>query len=81
MKFFKPDHIDEKELEELRRYGVTKVEIGVQHLNDDVLEYNKRGIATKEVARVTELLRNAGFKVVYHMMPNLNILIKKKQRN
>ncbi|MCK5096119.1 MAG: tRNA uridine(34) 5-carboxymethylaminomethyl modification radical SAM/GNAT enzyme Elp3 [Candidatus Pacebacteria bacterium] len=67
----RPDHIDEKELEELRRYGVTKVEIGVQHLDDEILEYNKRGITTKEVARVTELLRNTGFKVVYHMMPNL----------
>ena len=67
----RPDHINEEELDRLRHYGVTKVEIGVQHLDDKVLEYNKRGITTKEVSRVTELLRNAGFKVVYHMMPNL----------
>ena len=67
----RPDYINEEELNRLRCYGVTKVEIGVQHLDDKVLEYNKRGITTKEVARVTELLRNAGFKVVYHMMPNL----------
>ena len=67
----RPDYINEEELDRLRRYGVTKVEIGVQHLDDKVLEYNKRGITTKEVSRVTELLRSAGFKVVYHMMPNL----------
>ena len=67
----RPDHINEEELNRLRRYGVTKVEIGVQHLDDKVLEYNKRGIKTSQVAEVTELLRNAGFKIVYHMMPNL----------
>ena len=67
----RPDHINEEELDRLRRYGVTKVEIGVQHLDDKILEYNKRGIKTSQVAEVTELLRNAGFKIVYHMMPNL----------
>ncbi|MCK5026835.1 MAG: tRNA uridine(34) 5-carboxymethylaminomethyl modification radical SAM/GNAT enzyme Elp3 [Candidatus Pacebacteria bacterium] len=67
----RPDHIDEDELNRLRYFGVTKVEIGVQHLDDEVLAYNKRGITTEEVAEKTELLRNAGFKVVYHMMPNL----------
>jgi len=67
----RPDYINEKELEKLRNFGVTKVEIGVQQLDNKVLEYNKRGITTEEVARATELLRNTGMKVVYHMMPNL----------
>lgn len=67
----RPDYIDEKELSRLRRFGVTKIEIGVQHLDDKVLEYNKREINTKKVSEATELMRNAGFKVVYHMMPNL----------
>jgi len=67
----RPDYINEKELEKLRYFSVTKVEIGVQHLDNKVLEYNKRGITTEEVARATELLRNTGMKVVYHMMPNL----------
>ena len=49
----------------------TKAWILRNTLDDEILEYNKRGITTKEVARVTELLRNTGFKVVYHMMPNL----------
>jgi elongator complex protein 3 len=67
----RPDFIDEKELSRLRWFGVTKIEIGVQHLDDKVLEYNKRGIDSKRISEVTELIRNAGFKVVYHMMPNL----------
>ncbi|MFP4539957.1 MAG: elongator complex protein 3, partial [Candidatus Paceibacterota bacterium] len=67
----RPDHIDEKELDRLRYLGVTKIEIGVQHLDDEVLAYNKRGVSVKKVSEATELMKNAGFKVVYHMMPNL----------
>ena len=67
----RPDHIDEKEIEYLRYLGVTKIEIGVQHLDDGVLAYNKRNMFAKTISEATELMRNAGFKVVYHMMPNL----------
>lgn len=67
----RPDYIDEKELSRLRRFGVTKIEIGVQHLDDNVLAYNKRDMTAQRIAEATELMRNAGFKVVYHMMPNL----------
>ena len=67
----RPDYINEKELNRLRWLGVTKIEIGVQHLSDEVLEFNKRDMTTEQVATATELMRNAGFKVVYHMMPNL----------
>jgi len=67
----RPDYINEEELNRLRYLGVTKVEIGVQHLDNDILEYNKRDMTKESIAEVTELLRDAGFKVVYHMMPNL----------
>jgi elongator complex protein 3 len=67
----RPDHINENELDRLRWLGVTKIEVGVQHLDNDVLAYNKRDETKEGVARATELMRNAGFKVVYHMMPNL----------
>jgi elongator complex protein 3 len=36
-----------------------------------VLAYNKREMTAQDIAEATELMRNAGFKVVYHMMPNL----------
>lgn len=67
----RPDFIDEKELSRLRWLGVTKIEIGVQHLDDAVLAFNKRGMTISQVADASELMRNTGFKVVYHMMPNL----------
>ncbi len=67
----RPDYINPEEIARLRKYGVTKVEIGVQHLDNAVLEETKRGMTAEEVATATEMLRNAGLKVVYHMMPNL----------
>lgn len=67
----RPDYINEDELNRLRRFGVTKIEIGVQSLDDTVLAQNKRDMTAESIAEATELMRNAGFKVVYHMMPNL----------
>ncbi len=67
----RPDYITPSELKWLRYLGVTKVELGVQHLDNDVLEFNKREMTAESIARGTELLRDYGFKVVYHMMPNL----------
>lgn len=67
----RPDYITEFEIGRLRTLGVTKVEIGVQHLDDDVLKLTQRDMKIERVKRATEMLRNAGFKMVYHMMPNL----------
>ncbi len=67
----RPDYITTVELERLRTLGVTRVELGVQHLDDAVLVLTKRDMKIAMVASATERLRNAGFKVVYHMMPNL----------
>lgn len=67
----RPDYITKHELERLRTLGVTKVEIGVQHLDNAVLALVKRDMTREGIAEATEKLRNAGFKVVYHMMPNL----------
>jgi elongator complex protein 3 len=67
----RPDYITDFEVERLRKLGVTKVEIGVQHLDDHVLKLTKRDMVIARVKEATEKLRNAGFKIVYHMMPNL----------
>jgi len=67
----RPDYITTYEIERLRKLGVTKVEIGVQHLDDAVLKETKRDMKIATAREATERLRNAGLKVVYHMMPNL----------
>ncbi len=67
----RPDYIDEKEILNFRRLGCTRVELGVQSIFDDVLAKNNRGHAVSETIRATKLLKNAGFKINYHMMPGL----------
>jgi elongator complex protein 3 len=51
--------------------GVTKVELGVQHVDDAVLAYNRRGCTVEDTVAANTLLRDAGLKVGFHMMPNL----------
>ena len=67
----RPDFVDEKEILNLRRLGVTMVELGIQTIFDDILEKCQRGHGVKEIILATKLLKNAGFKVMYQMMPNL----------
>ena len=67
----RPDHIDEEEVLRIRRLGCTKVQIGFQSLNDDVLRLNKRGHRVEATRRAVKLLRKAGFKIHAHWMPNL----------
>ena len=67
----RPDEITPAELSWLRKLGVTKVQMGVQSLDDHVLELNKRGHTVAQALTATALLRAAGFKIVLHWMPNL----------
>lgn len=67
----RPDHVDEDELRWFRYLGVTKVQIGIQSLNDRVLELNKRGETVEDMRNAVRLLRLAGFKIHVHWMPNL----------
>lgn len=67
----RPDEINEMEVINIRKLGATKVQIGVQSLNDKVLGLNKRGHDKKQTAKALKLLRKAGFKLHAHYMPNL----------
>ncbi|MEZ0318518.1 MAG: elongator complex protein 3 [Pyrobaculum sp.] len=67
----RPDYVDKTEADFLLRLGVTRVELGVQSVYDDVLEAVKRGHGVKEVAEATALLKDSAFKVCYHLMPGL----------
>jgi elongator complex protein 3 len=67
----RPDTINLKELTKYRFLGCTRVEIGVQSIDDKVLELNQRGHDTKTTIKATKLLKNLGFKINYHLMPGL----------
>ena len=67
----RPDYINNSELETMRELGCTRVEIGVQAIDDQILKLNKRGHGVKEIAEATKMLKEYGFKVTYHLMPAL----------
>jgi len=67
----RPDFINKKEIKRMRKLGVTKVEMGIQSIYDDVLKKNQRGHNIKATINATKLLKDAGFKVSYQVMVNL----------
>ena len=67
----RPDFITPEEIKWLRSLGVTMVELGVQSIYDDVLKLNRRGHGVDATVKATKLLKDAGFKVLYQVMPNL----------
>lgn len=67
----RPDYIDKKEVKRMRELGATRVEMGVQQIDDQILKLNRRGHDKQATIKATKLLKEAGFKVAYHLMPNL----------
>jgi ELP3 family radical SAM enzyme/protein acetyltransferase len=67
----RPDRCNKPELEFFRKIGVTRVQIGVQHINDDVLRYIDRKCLNIHTIKAIKFLKDAGFKVDIHLMPDL----------
>lgn len=67
----RPDFININEIKWLRKLGVTRVELGVQSIYDDVLNFNLRGHNISKTIEATKILKDAGFKICYHIMPGL----------
>ena len=67
----RPDWFRTEQVELSMRLGATKVEFGVQILDDEILDGVRRGHHVKEVVEATRIAKNAGLKVCYHIMPGL----------
>lgn len=67
----RPDCITPEEVRRLRNLGVTKVQLGVQSLDDEILALNRRGHTVAQTRAAVRRLRLAGFKILLHWMPNL----------
>ncbi len=67
----RPECMDEAKIDDLLSMGITRVEIGVQNVYDDIYELVHRSHRVKDVVTATELLKDSGLKVCYHMMPGL----------
>jgi elongator complex protein 3 len=67
----RPDEITPESVKNIRRLGATKVQLGIQSLDDEILRKNKRGHNVAVVRKAFSLLRQAGFKLHIHFMANL----------
>jgi len=67
----RPDCITSEELDSFRRFGVTRVQIGVQHTNNRILKKINRKCTIEEAMVGIKNLKNNNFKVLTHWMPNL----------
>ena len=67
----RPDFITNMSIKDYCRWGVTRVQIGVQHYDDEILKKINRDCYTKDTIKAIKLLKNCGFKIVCHLMPDL----------
>lgn len=67
----RPDYCSPPHLSSMLAYGCTRLEIGVQSVYEDVARDTNRGHTVKSVCETFQMAKDAGFKVVSHMMPDL----------
>jgi elongator complex protein 3 len=67
----RPDYCHSPHLTQMLAYGCTRIEMGVQSVYEDVARDTNRGHTVESVKRCFQLSKDAGFKVVAHMMPDL----------
>mmetsp|Transcript_2016 Transcript_2016/g.3588 ORF Transcript_2016/g.3588 Transcript_2016/m.3588 type:complete len:546 (-) Transcript_2016:522-2159(-) len=67
----RPDYCHRPHLSAMLEYGCTRLEIGVQSVYEDVARDTNRGHSVQAVCDCFRLAKDAGFKVVAHMMPDL----------
>lgn len=67
----RPDEINLKELRFMRSLGVTRIQMGFQHTDNEVLKKNKRGCSIERCIKGLKLAMINGFKVDGHWMPDL----------
>ena len=67
----RPDWCGQEEIDRMLEFGTTRVELGVQTLDDEIYRLVRRGHKVADVVNATTMLKERGFKVHYHWMPGL----------
>jgi len=67
----RPDYCSDSQIKDMLEFGTTRVEIGVQILDDKIYKAINRGHTVQDVIDATRRLKYAGFKTGYHIMPGL----------
>lgn len=70
----KPDYCKQEHVDMLLQYGITRIEIGVQTLQEHVYKLVNRGHTYSDVVESFQVSKDAGYKIVAHMMPGLPTL-------
>ena len=65
------DSINIKEIERLRRFNCTRVQLGIQHTDNEILRMNNRGESVEKTKQAIKLLKNNCYKIDGHLMLNL----------
>ena len=67
----RPDWCRQEQIDRMLDFGATRVELGVQTLDDEIYRLVRRGHTVEDVVQATRLLKEHAFKVHYHWMPGL----------
>lgn len=67
----RPDVCTDEQIKDILNYGCTRVELGVQAIDDKIYKKVQRGHTIKDVISATKRLKQAGFKIGYHLMPGI----------
>ena len=77
----RPDNCSKEYIKIMLNYGCTRVELGVQIIDDAIYKKINRGHSVKDVIDATSRLKDSGFKIGYHIMPGLPYSNSKKDLN
>ncbi len=67
----RPDCVNLRTVWQMREMGCTRIELGIQHTNDEILKLIKRGHDNARSKLATQFLKNYGYKTDFHLMPQL----------
>jgi len=74
----KPDYCKQEHVDAMLNYGITRIEIGVQSLQERIYKIVNRGHDYKDVTDSFQISKDAGYKIVAHMMPGLPTVTPKE---
>jgi elongator complex protein 3 len=67
----RPDWCKQPHVDAMLEMGVTRVELGVQNPDDEIYRRVERTHTVADVQEATRVAKDAGLKIVYHMMPGV----------
>ncbi|MFH1451809.1 MAG: tRNA uridine(34) 5-carboxymethylaminomethyl modification radical SAM/GNAT enzyme Elp3 [archaeon] len=67
----RPDVCTKEHINDMLEWGATRIELGVQAIDDEIYKKVNRGHTVKDVIDATTRLKKAGFKIGYHLMPGI----------